>query len=634
MKKLLVLFLALGLFTGLAFADTNNGVSGPPLPITDDTGGPDAYGYSWEDNDNGGSVPYNWLEVNMIGTEVEGLADDNNVGPFPLGFNFPYYWYEVDHCWIGSNGYISFSSNYNFSHPFSGIPNPGYSNDLLAPLTGDLTFVDGGGNPYPSAKCYYWTNNADSFAVLWENVPEFSNPDSTHNVEFVLDANDSSITFYYGSQKGNFYSAGHGSMMVIGIEDITGTIGLEYLHDLLPPVNMFHDGLALRFHPEPSDTFEFHDIGTDAVFNEGNQAKLHALDYETHLGAFIKNYGTEPENDFDVACTIRDPNSSVTYGDTIHITTALEPGEKRWIDFAPMTPTLEGQYRVDVRTMLSDRIVGNNTKRAELRVVDYQGGTSPVDIGYDDGTGESGRSWNGDFSGFGQEFESPYLPMQIHNIQVNVFDAGPGGNMVVWLMDDDGTGNPGEILFNDTVMVTQSDWNTVVIPGGITITEGKAFAIAIHETQSTFTFAMDGTATMPFSYRGWEYTGGLAPDRDREVSDIMIRISATALPVSVDDPVEENLPSTISLSQNYPNPFNPATSIDYSVPNNSDVSLDVFNIIGQKVKTLVNGKVNAGNHSITWDGTSENGSKVASGVYFYRLSVGDETIVKRMTLTK
>jgi hypothetical protein len=145
---------------------------------------------------------------------------------------------------------------------------------------------------------------------------------------------------------------------------------------------------------------------------------------------------------------------------------------------------------------------------------------------------------------------------------------------------------------------------------------------------------MDETPTTPYSYRGWEYTGGLAGDRDRETSDIMIRINGTATPTSVDNPTEPVLPKDYTLAQNYPNPFNPSTRVDYSVPVNSKISIEVFNIIGQKVKTLVDGNVTAGNHVVTWDGTSENGSKVSSGVYFYRLTAENEVIVKRMTLTK
>ncbi len=113
-----------------------------PFLLPADTSTRDSYGYQWVDNDNGGPTPYNWIDITTIGTRVIGLADDNNIGPIQLGWNFQYYWYPVNHIWIGSNGYASFSSNYNFAHPFANIPFSGAPNDLLAVLVGDLDFTN------------------------------------------------------------------------------------------------------------------------------------------------------------------------------------------------------------------------------------------------------------------------------------------------------------------------------------------------------------------------------------------------------------------------------------------------------------------------------------------------------------
>jgi len=88
------------------------------------------------------------------------------------------------------------------------------------------------------------------------------------------------------------------------------------------------------------------------------------------------------------------------------------------------------------------------------------------------------------------------------------------------------------------------------------------------------------------------------------------------------------------LPQNYPNPFNPETEISYSLPNDSYVKLAIYNIKGQKVKTLVNGFETAGYKAIRWDGTDETGQKVASGIYFYRLEAGDFTQTRKMVLMK
>ncbi len=638
MRKVLILALALSLISGMAFADSlRNPSSHSDLPVIMDNGGPDTYGYYWEDNANHGSVPFDWMDLESIGTAVEGLGDDNNVGPFQLGFDFPYYWYTVGHIWIGSNGYTSFSSNANFAHPFADIPSPQQPNDLLAVLAGDLDFSRG--NP----ECYYWTNNSDSFVVEWKNVGEFGYIDSLHTFEMVLNATDSSITYYYGEQHGDFYDSNGENKDVIGIEAITGTVGLQYMRDNSPSGRFPIYGRALRFHPEPDTAFSIDDIGVLTIFNDQNGAKLFAKDFTTTIKGQVKNFGTEDESGFNVYCDIRDPDNNLVYRDTVMVDDVLPASGTIWVDFKSLTPEMVGQYRVDMRTSLSgDELPSNNSKRAELRVVDFGSG-DPVEIGYDDGQADDARAWNGDFSGFGNEFESPYLPMDVYSVEVNIGSITTAGNLHVWLMDDDGTGNPGDILAADTIMVDTSmvdstGWGVVAdfSADNIQITSGKVFAVGIAELQSTLWFGVDNTGSSPFSYRGWEYTGGLAADRDRESEDIMIHITASATPTGVDNnnSTDSNLPKEISLSQNYPNPFNPTTNISYSLPVNSDVSLEVFNIKGEKVRTLVNGNVSAGTHDVTWNGISDNGSKVSSGVYFYRLNANGESVVRRMTIVK
>ena len=94
------------------------------------------------------------------------------------------------------------------------------------------------------------------------------------------------------------------------------------------------------------------------------------------------------------------------------------------------------------------------------------------------------------------------------------------------------------------------------------------------------------------------------------------------------------IPETYGLAQNYPNPFNPTTTINYTLPQAQFVALDVFNINGQKVKTLVNDIMSAGEHQVEWDATNDAGSTVASGVYLYKLTAGDFTETKKMSFLK
>ncbi len=101
-----------------------------------------------------------------------------------------------------------------------------------------------------------------------------------------------------------------------------------------------------------------------------------------------------------------------------------------------------------------------------------------------------------------------------------------------------------------------------------------------------------------------------------------------------DDLNDNNLPDNFNLMQNYPNPFNPTTNIAFDLGISSNVRLDIFNIMGQVVKTLYAGKLSSGRHQFEWDATNENFNKVSSGVYFYKLSTDFHSQTKKMLLIK
>ena len=93
--------------------------------------------------------------------------------------------------------------------------------------------------------------------------------------------------------------------------------------------------------------------------------------------------------------------------------------------------------------------------------------------------------------------------------------------------------------------------------------------------------------------------------------------------------VASTIPDEDSISQNYPNPFNPTTRIEFSLNDTKDVKVEVYDRIGRKVSTLINDRLNAGFHSVTFDGTG-----LASGVYFYRIVTDQQAITKKMVLVK
>jgi len=101
-----------------------------------------------------------------------------------------------------------------------------------------------------------------------------------------------------------------------------------------------------------------------------------------------------------------------------------------------------------------------------------------------------------------------------------------------------------------------------------------------------------------------------------------------SIEVNIDNQ-EFQMPKHFALAQNYPNPFNVSTIIQYNLPVHSNITIDIYDILGRKVKTLVDKQQQAGYHTIDFDA-----SELSSGVYFYRLQAGDYIETKKMILLK
>lgn len=157
----------------------------------------------------------------------------------------------------------------------------------------------------------------------------------------------------------------------------------------------------------------------------------------------------------------------------------------------------------------------------------------------------------------------------------------------------------------------------------------------------------DGTNNFNFrtTFYDADYIGELVPTQARNVVCIpherldnnipsfyiASRSLADFIPVSNEN---EILAPKSALKGNYPNPFNPSTSIAFSLENNELVTIQIYNAKGQKVKTLLNENKNAGNHSITWNGSDDNGNTLSSGIYFIKLATPSVQQVKKAILMK
>jgi hypothetical protein len=133
--------------------------------------------------------------------------------------------------------------------------------------------------------------------------------------------------------------------------------------------------------------------------------------------------------------------------------------------------------------------------------------------------------------------------------------------------------------------------------------------------------------------------GGTAPAIPPKVYVAGIRVATnwgvllTSAPTAVEDR-NNSLPTNFSVEQNYPNPFNPSTMITYTIPESGVVNISLFNSLGQKVATLFTGESAAGKHQINWNGKNQFGNDVSSGVYFARITFGNQSKSIKMMLAR
>lgn len=242
-------------------------------------------------------------------------------------------------------------------------------------------------------------------------------------------------------------------------------------------------------------------------------------------------------------------------------------------------------------------------------------------------SGEVYRLWTS-----GNESNEYFL---LENRQKTGYDAYlPGSGLLIWHIDDNKTEN------------TQEWW-----PG---VDGSTHYNVALKQADGLYELEHNndyGDANDPFPGGGLNTTfnavsspssdsyqdGGsfVAVDNILSIGSDIIADFTVGISASIeDDNSEELMPASFELAQNYPNPFNPTTTISFTVPQAQHTSLEIYNIVGQKVRTLVDEFTEAGTYTVDWNADSESGQQVSSGIYLYRLISGEQKQVKKMTLLK
>ncbi|MFH2056447.1 MAG: trypsin-like peptidase domain-containing protein [bacterium] len=254
--------------------------------VDKNAGGPDLYGYYWIDSDEPGGPDFDWIDVSGTGVEISGgLDDDNFIGPFSIGFEFPYYDSAFTEFYLSSNGYIGFGPTTDLGTQSNDhIPDAGTPNNIIAWCWDDLNPVEAGFSP-----SVYFDATSERCVIQFVDYPEYQA--STGDV-----ANAELILYPNGSIKVQYQSFGAGfdlTSATVGIEDRQGQDGLEVAHN----TSYLHDNLAIEFSRPLHWLFMSSDQGDVAAGEEDTLMLKYVttdLDSGTYL-AEVRVYSNDPD---------------------------------------------------------------------------------------------------------------------------------------------------------------------------------------------------------------------------------------------------------------------------------------------------------------------------------------------------
>lgn len=513
-------------------------------------GGPDAYGYVWKDQADAPS--YNWIDPSSHQV-INGLADDNFVGPFPLNFKFKFYWYSTDRIWIHSNGAISFSKPSTFYHPQTSgttFPSPALPNDIAVFMGADLDFTAGG-------NAYFWTNNNDSAIITFVNVKEWcsSGPNtSSHTVQVILwnevvgsDTN-SHITIQYGNQSGGFTNCGQspGGLLGVGIEAITGNVGLTYTSN----PSQLTNGLVVLFQRPLNSSYQIKDLALSQIL-DGYGIFLHKSIHPTfNPYIVVYNQGTLNVDTFRAVIIMRNKNNVVVYSDTFFYKTSygpITPSSSYTVNFSKpinVNALANNYYSLNSTILVpGDQVNLNNSfNNFEIRIID----NSTTYLAWDTNATNPGITWwiggsNGN-AGFGNRFILDF-PYKVDSLRafVGSFKSG-GGQVKLALLDS--LFNP--IAQSNLINIPQNQAFWVSLPVNQVFPAGTKLYGAVYQWTDSTGVGVENAG--PYSYNAFEYTGAWALYRDASSADFYIRLYGSPQ-VSISENKEYSNLRIISLNK-------------------------------------------------------------------------------------
>lgn len=496
----------------------------PALLIAQTSGGPDAYGYTWVNSDDLNGPTFDWVDISTIGTPVAGLTDDNASAFITMGPSFHYYWSDVTKIIVGSNGWLSFDQASNIAHCFPSIPSAGGAADhLLAPMMTDLLFGQAG----TDAVAYTYHDNVNNrFIVSYVDVPWWSATApgyvGLNTFQVILSSADSSITFQYldMDQASLNDIVGCDQDLVIGIENVTGDIGLQVINEQVPA-----DSFAIKFYYPEAVTFAIQDATPSWNQNPGNKGTFVVSGTDINLQTNIGNVGNEDFIDeIQVSGQLQSLNLVELYIDYDTIP-SLTAGGSNTIVFSSTANLPEGQYFFNTSsTNPNDINPGNNQNVTEITAVDMNQPSfvlSHATQGFPDGV----VAWTGG-GGVGVFIKPPTYPVTLDSISVFINDGGLGAEeFTLEVYDDDSMNDaPGTVIATELVAAgtyTINTWVSVALSSPIEIQDGGIFIGWIHPGTSSVTLGTELAG--PISHQSYEFVGGgWAAYRENATTEFLI----------------------------------------------------------------------------------------------------------------
>jgi hypothetical protein len=204
----------------------------------------------------------------------------------------------------------------------------------------------------------------------------------------------------------------------------------------------------------------------------------------------------------------------------------------------------------------------------------------------------------------------PYSVMSSTSAEATAFDQGAvfsNGDVIPGYVLRTSSGDRGNVM-------AAGKWNN-----GVWTVEFRRV-----NSGSDYDFAVPSGGTVDFTHEIFDNTGGGHPNDGFDATVYTLDFSGIT-----DVEAAGQLPQNYALDQNYPNPFNPSTTIEYSLPEQADVTINIYDVLGNELEVLFSGNKSAGTHSLNW-----NASNYASGIYFYKMNAGTFNQVKKMLLLK